>query len=375
MFSGFMGALLGVTCTVSSLVAQDASKTPAGAGATPGNGKMVTKPAHEADRPALGSIRAMSVTPDAKTVVVHEWAGNPAAQEDRVVEIDVATGKIQRVLVSSKGWRQKRWLQVLDAGHCALYDGVALAEYDLKSGKQSQRYKFSREKDIESFQYSADGSKVGGMTSDPGMELMDLKTGAASYMGFDYLPKHTRCQAFPLAGRQAVLVAAQKDALAGQATIQIELFDPKSSKVIRLTEFRGNLDVLPTADGKLAYVLLQEIPGDTSWTGVEVWDLDQGKQIRKIKMDSPMLTITQKLANDGFTLFLHDFMVQTVAVWDLREPAPLLGVAPDYGGCEAFDITPDGKKLVAFAGPWDEGGLHPKKLVVCDLPPAGVVKP
>ncbi|MGA2499503.1 MAG: hypothetical protein ABSH20_17315 [Tepidisphaeraceae bacterium] len=79
-----------------------------------------------------------------------------------------------------------------------------------------------------------------------------------------------------------------------------------------------------------------------------------------------MASIGLKLSQDGNTLFLHEYMVQPVVVWNLRLGKLVAVVCPERWGCEAFDVTPDGKKVVAIVGPWTQGTLTPRKLAVYD---------
>jgi hypothetical protein len=146
----------------------------------------------------------------------------------------------------------------------------------------------------------------------------------------------------------------------------LSLVELESGKVTEMTEVAGNFDVRVTQDGKRAFVFRQE-GEEVVWTGIEEWDLETRKMVRKIPLKPAMASIGLKLGRDGKRLFVHEYMVQPAIVWDLEAGKFGAMVAPEGGGFERFDVTPDGRKLVGFTGVWEQGTLVPRKLSVYDI--------
>jgi hypothetical protein len=133
-------------------------------------------------------------------------------------------------------------------------------------------------------------------------------------------------------------------------------------------EKTGKFDLRPTSDGRRVYVFLEENPEKIEWTHIEEWNLVAARLLRKMPLKPPPTSIGMKLTRDGNSLFLHEYMVQGVFIWDFRA-CKFVGFIGTSGGCEAFDVTPDGRVAVTFEGPWENGALMPHKLVLYDTSP------
>ena len=355
-----------------------------------GKFRKVSKPRQTAPWKADANVRRMRVTPDGKTLVAHVWArGEGKAPIDRVVVVDVATGEPGAVLAETKGeLHPYRPVVLLPSEDGSVTTAVLLqkgedrpAGYDLRTGRRVRQFDPAGSPPGGPLELSADGRRLACPTQSRGAALWDAGTGKVSVVPLEFVPQGARFVVHPLAGSDRLLV---QYAVAENRALRFwsGLFDPATGHSRMLSDAR--CAALPAGDGKRAYLMRQEDPERTAWTSAEVWDLEAGKRVSKHPLRPPLSSIDQKLAGergaaadgDGGLLFLHEYMVQPVVIWDLRRrpadgrPLPLLAVVgPEGGGCHNFDVTPDGKKLVAVAGTWRQGGLVPleEPLVTYDL--------
>ena len=330
----------------------------------------LTKPLREHPRPPLQHVRSLHLTPDATRLVLHEWRrgeGGGDTDLDRVVVVDVAGAKVLKVLVEEQGVNvEHRPMRIADDGRSVLVgEPEGLHVYDLTSGKRVKEHPAPKGKYFSGYEFSGDGRRAAaGVLDDARTVIWDVATGEPTIVRLDFVPRGASAITFPLAGRSEILVLALGDREGEKTTVS--LLEPKSGKRTTLAEFEGNADVLPTRDGKRAYVMRQEDPQHVRWTAIEEWDLATAKRTRRFEMKPPLSSIGLVLSRDGNTLFLHEYLAQPVTVWDLKRGKLVGIVAPELGGCQSFAISPDGSKLVAFIGPWKQGTLIPEKLAVYD---------
>ena len=336
--------------------------------------QTISQPERTIPRPQVGRIHALAVTPDASKIVLHAWNRTATSLSDRVFVVDAASGKITATLSDIPGMIRDRHLLVTDADHCVFMDEKGLAQYDLKTGKISQRYELPGKKQPMAIQYSTDRKKIALSTDGPGALVVDLTTGISTAVSFLFLPAGAKCIVYPLAGCDNLLLVSIGEGDPEVTPVKISLFDPATGSERELTKVAGNLDVLPTADGKSAYVFRQEDPNEVAWTGIEQWNLQNAKMVQKIKLQPNMASIGLALPDDASTLFMLEYMVQPVVLWDLATGTPRATVSPIGGGCEAFDVTPDGKQVVASIGKWVEGDLQPTTLAIYDTSKIAAMK-
>jgi hypothetical protein len=350
----------------STAMAEDPAIAQDDLGLLHGTFTRVTKPVQEHDFSGFGQVGQFLVTPDGRRVVFHQTTEDDKNNFlDRVVAMDVATAKVEKVLDEAKGIAEIRMpMQITEDGKGLLMgesDGVDV--YDLAAGTLVKHYEAPKDQTVTWVAFSSDSKEVVGGTEDGGALVWKLGTDKPAYIKLD-LPKESSHAAFPLTGRDDLLVVVRPRSEG--AKTRITLVDPKTMKATLLTEFEGNVDVRPTSDGKRVYVFRQEDPGEVVWTSIEEWDLQTAKMSSKRPLKPPLSSIGLKLSQDGNTLFLHEYLAQPVIMWDLKQGKFLASVAPEMGGCQAFDTTPDGKQLVAVVGQWIQGTLVPQKLAVYD---------
>ena len=93
-------------------------------------------------------------------------------------------------------------------------------------------------------------------------------------------------------------------------------------------------------------------------------------------------TMENHFSRDGRRLFLQEYMLQFIVVWDVEAGRPItdfhipgknsgVGViaGPDGMCTDRFNISPDGRVLASVSGPWIQGALAPRKLVLYDTSP------
>lgn len=361
-----------LACSLAALnskaVAEDDEVTQDGLGLLHGKFTRVIKPIQEHDLPTLGYMGQFLVTPDGSEVVFHYWVVDEKSNAiDRVVVMDVATAKVARVLDEDKNGMEERLPMQITADGKRLLMGESngIDVYDLASGKLVKEYWTPKDQTVTWDTFSDDTTKVVGVTEDGGAMIWNLGTDKPTYVKLD-LPRESSRIAFPLSGRDDLLVAMRPKGSGGKT--RITLVDPKTLKATLLTEFAGIFDVKPTSDGKRAYVFRQEHPQRFVWTSIEEWDLQTAQIVKTESLNPPLASMLfgLKLTTDGNTLFLHEYLARPAIIWNLRTGKFVAAVGPDLGGCQAYDTTPDGKKVVAFVGPWIEGTLVPKKLAVYD---------
>jgi len=359
-----------MVCALSMLtpmaVAEDSPVTQDGLGLLHGTFTRVTKASEERDLPALGYVGEFLVTPDGQKVACHCWSVDEKHQVlDRVVIMDVATAKVEQSLDEDKNGIAERMPMHFTADGKTLLMGYnnGIDAYDLKSGLVVKEYHAPKDRSLVGYSYSEDATKVVAMTEDGGALVWDLIGDKTTYVKLD-LPKESSRIAFLLGGGDDFLVVNRPSGEG--AKTRITIVDPKSMKVTLLKESLANVVVRPTSDGKRAYIFVAEDPQKEVCTSIEEWDLRTAKLTKKEPLQPPLASINLKLSSDGETLFLHEYLARPVIMWNLKQGKFVASVGPNLGGCQAFDMTPDGKKVIAFVGPWIEGTLVPKKLAVYD---------
>ncbi len=361
-----------LACSLASLnskaMAEDDEVTQDGLGLLHGTFTRVTKPIQEHDLPTLGYMGQFLVTPDARKAVFHYWVVDAKDNAiDRVVVMDVETAKVDKVLDEDKNGMEERLPMQITADGKRLLMGESngVDVYDLASGTLVKQYWTPKDQNVTWDTFSHDTKKVVGVTEDGGAMIWDLRTDKPTYIKLD-LPKESSRLAFPLSGRDDLLVAMRPKESGGKT--RITLVDTKTLKATLLTDFYGVFDVKPTSDGNRAFVFRRGDPQQFVWTSIEEWDLQTAKKVKTESLNPPLASMLfgLKLTTDGNTLFLHEYLARPAIIWNLRTGKFVAAVGPDLGGCQAYDTTPDGKKVVALVGPWIEGRLVPKKLAVYD---------
>ncbi len=355
-----------LVCSLSSAAAEP-KITQDDLGRLQGDFVKVDKPLSSTALGAIQNVKAMWATPDSKRVVIHEWRTDAAGKQlDRLALIDAATGKVERVLLErAGGWVQRRSVCITPDGKSAFtpnFKGGGLVQISLDSGEIIKTIKIDHS--FESLEFDSDASRAAAMTNDGGAVIFDLSSDKGKYQKLGFLPDKAPGMIYPLAGRPELLVHY---GIAEKQNNIVALYDPKTDKAQTITEFDGNATVLPVPDGKGVCILRQAQGGGIAWTSSETWDLQALKQTGRATFQPPLASIGLKLSNDGQTLFLHEFMTRPVVVWNLKTGAIAGVVAPPGGGCSAFDITPDGKRVVATIGQWQEGNLRAGQLAVYDV--------
>jgi hypothetical protein len=320
----------------------------------------------------------MVISPDASKAVVHEWT-RAQPRSDRVCMVEFATGKVT-VLQDSKGQGvlQDRQLRLSADGASVwmIDDEIRYSQYSLLDGKMMGRCEISPQvlalanEAYEDLPVpSPDGAYVA-QAFKSAVAVWDLKTGKPTVYPVDKAPADAAMMAYPLAGGTRVLMLAMsKDDKKPNVLSLVDLKTGKSTELTRITE---NYEVRTSLDGKRAYVFREE-GKKTAWTVMEQWDLDAGKAAKTVKVEPPMATIGL-LPGPGDTVLFHEYAARAAVIWDFRRGKLAAIVSPEGQSLERFDITRDGKKLVAFVGKLDEKGVvQPGKIAVYDV--SAVVKP
>ena len=189
--------------------AEDDEVTQDGLGLLHGTFTRVTKPIQEHDLPTLGYVGQFLVTPDGREVVFHYWVVDEKSNvTDRVVVMDVATAKVEKVLDEDKNGMEERLPMQITADGKRLLMGEpnGVDVYDLASGTLVKQYGTPKDQIVTWDTFSDDGKKVVGLTEDGGALIWTLSTDKPTYIKLD-LPKESSRLVFSLPGRDELLVA------------------------------------------------------------------------------------------------------------------------------------------------------------------------
>jgi DNA-binding beta-propeller fold protein YncE len=355
---------ISILLVVASMTSADDKVRQNDAGYLHGEFARLTKPVQEHDLPGIESVTGIAITPDGGKAIVHqsEFGDQPF---DRVSVVDVATGKVERVLTEDK-LPHVRHLRVADDGRSVfMFVRTGMVQYDLATGKALKTFDPPEGKRVTDMAYSADGHRMAGaVRADGAAALWDFMTGRSSLVKLSFVPEEIEYQVYPLSARNELLVTFE---LEEGNKKRIVLFDPVAMTAKTVGAFPRTVGLLPAVDGKRAFLFRHDEVFQEPSKSIEEWDLTTLKVIRRYPLKPPVGAIGASLSPDEGTLYLHENMVQSLVIWNLKQDRIIAVVGPERGGFRAYGLSRDRKKLVGIVGLWKQGTLQPEKLAVYDI--------
>jgi WD40 repeat protein len=335
-----------------------------------GDFTAIRKPTKDLALTVKGAIREIRTTADSKRLLIHEWIEKEEGEISRVSVQDLASGKVTLLQEWPDAADQPMLHPAADGRSVVLLspeEGVA-DRFDLETGKRTRRYDAPKGQTIGFPQFSSDGKRMAAASDARVAVDWDLETGTIRETPLGFVPRETQFVVMPFSARKTLLVVtapATEEDKAG-----LFLVEPEGGEPIPLTQVGGNFDVRLDVTGKTLFIFRQKDPTRIVWTGIELWDVDTGKLRRTVPLRPRVSSIGLEFTQSGRHLFLHQYLSQQIAVWDLERGKVVAVVGPELGGFRTFCITPDGSKLIGIYGNWVQGSLQANKIGVFDTAPA-----
>lgn len=299
---------------------------------------------HTVKLPALGTVKDFYVTKRADKAVLQEWSQNNAGELlDRILVLDISSGKIERVLSEIKGsWNVGRLLGIDDSQSAALI-------YVPSPGTQDEMHGVSVNIQTGAIR------PLPNPTEGPDLEERAAQAGIDPQEALVWVP----------IGKPNVWLVAVKSKT--EKVTRLLVFDAVKATARLLFRSTNAFDLRTARDGSQIILLIQGNPQVRQWTSIEVWNTHQLRKVNRFELKKPLATIDFRVSKDGKLLIMHEYLQRRLLLFNVTTGDQVASIGPKEGGCLAFDLTADGRRIIALIGKWTKGVLVQSHIAVYSI--------